>query len=73
MVQRPPLQMPKDMLMDTDERPDDEAPRARAGGIPSTGAPVPVELGVTTLPHMDGSPTPKLSERRPIGALLEAP
>lgn len=58
--------------MNTDEQPDDEVPRARSGGVPSAAAPAPVELGGTTLPHVHGSPTPKLSECHPVGAYLEA-
>ena len=37
------------MINDTDEQPDKEIHRARSGGIPSTGASVPVELGCITL------------------------
>lgn len=40
----------KEMIKDTDKRPDVEIHRARSGRVPSTGASVPVQLGCVTLP-----------------------
>lgn len=37
-------------MKDIDEQPDEEIQRVKAGGVPSTGASLPVELGCATLP-----------------------
>lgn len=42
--------MIKDIVKDTDERPDEEICGARSGRVQRSGASVPMELGCTSLP-----------------------
>ena len=42
----------KNIAKDTNERPDEEPPRARSGRVPNTGASVSVGLGCTAPPTL---------------------
>ena len=41
------------MVKDTDEQPDEGIHTVKSGRVPSTGASVPMKLGITTLPAGD--------------------
>lgn len=41
------------MIKDKDEQPDEEKQQVRSGRVPSTGAPVPMELGYVASWHTD--------------------